>query len=57
MLEEPIVEEIRNLRQEHAARFSYDLDAIYQDLKAKEVASRRVVVSRPPRLHLKATGT
>ncbi len=45
-----IVEEVRRVRHEHAARFNYDLDAIAADLKEKERKSGRKVVSLPPRL-------
>jgi hypothetical protein len=33
MWKDPIVEEVRRIREEHAARFGYDLKAIYEDLK------------------------
>ena len=46
---DPIVEEIRRVRQEHAARFNYDLKAICEDLRAKQAASGRKIVSYPPR--------
>ncbi|MEA2602160.1 MAG: hypothetical protein QOF89_3152 [Acidobacteriota bacterium] len=36
MSEDPIVQEIRRIRQEHAARFDYDLQAIFADLKRTE---------------------
>ncbi|OHB82196.1 MAG: hypothetical protein A2W31_16165 [Planctomycetes bacterium RBG_16_64_10] len=49
MMRDPIVEEIRRIRQEHAARFKFDLDAIFEDLKEKERQSKREIVSRPPR--------
>ena len=48
-MHDPIVEEIRRIRQEHAARFNFDLDAIFEDLKEKERQSKRKIVSRPPR--------
>ena len=48
-MRDPIVEEIRRIRQEHAARFNFDLDAIFEDLKEKERQSKRKIVSRPPR--------
>jgi hypothetical protein len=38
MSEDPIVQEVRRIRQEHAARFNYDLDAIVADLKRSEEA-------------------
>ena len=42
--EDPIVEEVRKVRDAYAHRFNYDLDAIYRDLKEKERRSGRVVV-------------
>jgi hypothetical protein len=49
MWRDPIVEEVRKAREEHAARFAYDLEAIYQDLKETERRSGRKVVSLPPK--------
>ncbi|MBF0138331.1 MAG: hypothetical protein H7833_20255 [Magnetococcus sp. DMHC-1] len=50
MWEDPIVEEVRKVREEHAARFDYDLDAIYKDLKRLERESGREMVNLKPRL-------
>jgi hypothetical protein len=36
MQKDPIVEEIRDLRKAHAAKFNYDLKAICVDMKKKE---------------------
>jgi hypothetical protein len=44
-----IVEEVRTAREAHAARFDYDLEAIYRDLQAQEQQSKRQVVSLPPK--------
>lgn len=33
---DPIVEEVRRVRQEHAAEFNYDLGAIVADLRRSE---------------------
>jgi hypothetical protein len=49
MWEDPIVAEIRRIRQEHSARFNYDLRAICEDLKEQERKSGRQFVSYPPR--------
>ena len=35
-MNDPIVDEIRRVRDAHAARFNYDLDAIFQDIKERE---------------------
>lgn len=57
MIRDPIVEEVRRARQKHAARFNYDLQAIFKDLKEKEKASGRRLVSYPPKRPLRGTGT
>ena len=56
MVQDPIVEEVRRARQAHAAKFNHDLDAICADLKEKEKECGHPVVSRSPKLLLKATG-
>jgi hypothetical protein len=38
-MNDPIVDEVRRVREAHAARFNYDLDAIFQDIKAREKQS------------------
>ncbi len=48
-MKDPIVEKIRRLRKQHAEKFDYDLDAIFEDLKKKERESNRKAVSHPPR--------
>ncbi len=42
---DPIVEEVRRIREEHAARFDFDLARIFDDLKKSEQESGREVVS------------
>ena len=49
MWKDPIVEEVRRVRQAHAARFNYDLDAIVRDLREQQEKSGRKVVSLPPK--------
>ena len=49
MKDDPIVAEVRRIRQEHAARFKYDLDLIVKDLKEQEQASGRQYVRLQPR--------
>jgi hypothetical protein len=49
MHEDPIVEEIRKVREEHARRFGFDLEAIFKDLKAREEESGRRHKKFPPR--------
>jgi hypothetical protein len=48
-MHDPIVEEVRKARDEYAKRFNYDLDAICEDLRKKQGAEGRKVVSFPPK--------
>jgi hypothetical protein len=41
---DPIVEEVRRVRDAYAARFNYDLDAMFQDIKEREKQSGLVFV-------------
>lgn len=54
MWKDPIVEEVRNAREEHAARFGYDLRAVYEDLKESEKQTPGKVVSLQPKRAKKA---
>jgi hypothetical protein len=47
-MNDPIVEEVRKARDAHAARFNYDLDAMYRDIKEQEKKSGRKFVSFVP---------
>lgn len=49
MAKDPIVDEVRRVREEYATRFSFDLDAIYRDLKKREHEGEFTVVYRRPR--------
>lgn len=49
MWHDPIVEEVRKVREAHAAEFNYDLEAIVADLKEKERKSGRTYVRLAPR--------
>jgi hypothetical protein len=49
-MNDPIVDEVRRVRDAHAARFNYDLDTIFRDIKEQEKKSGRKFVSfAPPR--------
>ena len=48
-MNDPIVDEVRRIRDAHAAMFNYDLDAIFQDIKEQEKKSGLTFVSFPPR--------
>lgn len=49
MFRDPIVEEIRKYRQDYAAQFNHDIDAICEDIRRKQQQSGRKVVARKPR--------
>ena len=49
MWRDEIIEEVRKTRDEYAAKFDYDLDAIYKDIKKQEKKSQRKVVSLKPK--------
>ena len=42
---DPIVDEVRRIRDAHAAKFNYDLKAIFRDIKEQERRSGRKYVS------------
>lgn len=43
-MNDPIVDEVRRVRDAQAARFNYDLDAIFQNIKKREKESGLVFV-------------
>jgi hypothetical protein len=45
MMNDEIVDEIRAIREAHAAKFNYDLRAIYEDLKKSE--SEHIAAGHP----------
>ena len=56
MREDPIVEEIRRIKREHAARYGYDIRRMVRALREKQAASGRVVVSRASEVERKGGG-
>ena len=49
MKDDPIVAEVRKGRQEHAAKFKYDLAAIANDIRSREGKDGQPVVTLPPK--------
>ncbi len=49
MWRDPVVEEVRSIRDAYAKRFNYDLDAIVDDLRKKEAQGDRELVEPAPR--------
>ena len=46
---DPVIAEVRAVREQHAARFDYDVRAIFRDLRARQEASSRKYVRYPSR--------
>lgn len=57
MLADPVVEEVRRVRQEYARQFNYDLRAIAADLHRQEQEHSERLVSFPAKSPRKARGT
>jgi hypothetical protein len=49
MWNDPIVDEVRKVRDAHAKKFNYDLQAIVADLKKQQKASGKKFVTLPPK--------
>jgi hypothetical protein len=56
-MKDPIVEEVRKARQDHAKQFNHDLTAICADLKKIEKECENRLVSLPPKLLERKKGT
>ena len=51
MWHDPIIEELQQIREEHAKKFHYDLTAIFEDLKkAQAKETSRKIISTPFKL-------
>jgi hypothetical protein len=48
-MNDPIIAEIRRIRDEYARRFNYDLHAMCEDLRRKQELRGARVVTYPPR--------
>ena len=55
-MNDPIVDDVRRFRKEHAAQFGNDLNRIVDDLRKKEKESTHVQVSPGPKLLLRMRG-
>ena len=49
MKEDPVLAEMRRLRDEYAASLNHDAEAIYQDILRRQQQSGRKLVRYPPR--------
>jgi hypothetical protein len=57
MNEDPIVQEVRKAREQHAAAFGYDPKRILKDIQKSQKKYGARLVRRAPKRLLKATGT
>ena len=48
-MEDPIISELRAIREAYAARFDYDVEAMFRDIRARQEASGRDYVRLPTR--------
>jgi hypothetical protein len=56
-MKDPIVEEVRKVRDAHASSFNFDLRAICRDLREKVKTCGHPLISLDPKPFLKATGS
>ena len=49
MQTDPIVEEVRRIRQDYARQFDFDLQALAADLRKREQEHPERVVTHPPK--------
>jgi hypothetical protein len=56
-LHDPLVEEVRKARSEHAAKFNNNIDAIISDVQSRQKKYGARLVRRAPRLKSRASGT
>ena len=55
MINDPIVEEVRRTKEKLAAKFNYDIDAIFADAMRRQGRSRsKPVTASPSRAKVKA---
>ena len=57
IIKDPIVEDVRNARNEHSNRFKNNLDDIVHDIKKRQKQYGSRLVHRQPKMKLKATGS
>ena len=57
MIEDPIVDEVRRHRKEHAAEHGNDLKRIVEALRKRERESKRHLLNPGPKMRLDKTGS
>jgi hypothetical protein len=53
MWKDPIVEEIRRLREQYASQFNYDIDSLFRDIQKRQDKAGKKLVSFAPRIPFK----
>ena len=54
---DPIVEEVRNARKEHALQFNNDIDKIVTDIQIRQTKYGARLIRHAPKLKLRPTGS
>jgi len=49
MWKDPIIEEIRQLREQYASQFNHDFERIFQDIQKRQMQEGKTLVRFPPR--------
>ena len=49
MIEDPIIKELHQIREEIAARYHFDVSEIFAHLRAREAKEKRPVISFSPK--------
>ncbi len=57
MIEDPIVDEVRRYRKEHAEKYGNDLKRIVEALRKRERESKRKLLNPGPEFRLDKTGS
>ena len=57
MIEDPIVDEVRRHRKEHAAEYGNDFNRIVEALRKQERESQRTVLNPGPKMLMDKTGS
>ncbi len=57
MIRDPIVDEVRKYRQEHAEKYGNDLKRIVEALRKSERESKRKLIDPGPKFRLDETGS
>ena len=52
-MKDPIVEEVRRIRDDHSKQFNYDIDAICEDYKKRQLQVKDRLVRLKPRVKVR----